>query len=137
MLYKNMDCVDVLTGNVEFEVSVDFVEGMYNSVSCKKSRNRNDEEIVKECVEILDMISEWKVKNGCVKNVGKRGKYDDVDITKMSDEDLSKMYESLASRRCYYRKNNVKKYEEINRRYDEVKEERKRRGIKKMMESLK
>lgn len=137
MLYKNMDCAEVLSGKAGFEVSVDFVDGMYNSVSCKKSRNRNDEEIVKECEEILKMINEWKMQNGCVKNVGKRGKYEDVDITEMSDEDLSKMYESLASRRCYYRKNNVKKYEEINRRYDEVKEERKRRSIKKMMESLK
>lgn len=136
MLYKNMDCAEVLSGKAGLEVSADFVDGMYNSVSCKKSRNRNNEEVVKECVEILQMIGEWKMQNGCVKSAGKRGKYDSVDIAELSDEDLSKMYESLASRRCYYRDNNAKKYAEINQRYDEVKAERKRRSIAKMMESL-
>ncbi len=138
MLYKGMDCVEVLSGKAGFEVSVDFVNGMYNSVSCKKSRNRNNEEVVRECEEILGMISEWKMKNGIVKSVGKRGKYDDVDIESLSDEVLGDMYECLYSRVWYYKGvGNKKKLEELEGRLDEVKMEKKRRNMVKIMEEMK
>ncbi len=129
--YKNMSVEEVLEmGNVGL------IDGMINSVNSKKSRNRKDKEVVKECEDVLKMLNEWKVKNGCVKSA-KRGKYEDVDISQMSDEDLAGMYESLYSRRCYYRKVNVKKFEEIERKIDEVKAEKKRRMIKKLSEEIK
>ena len=129
--YKNMSVEEVLEmGNVGL------IDGMINSVNSKKSRNRKDKEVVKECENVLKMLNEWKVKNGCVKSA-KRGKYEDVDISQMSDEDLAGMYESLYSRRCYYRKVNVKKFEEIEQKIDEVKAEKKRRMIKKLSEEIK
>lgn len=128
--YKDMSVNEVLEiGNVVL------VDGMINSVNSKKSRNRNDEEIVKECVEILQRLNEWKMQNGYVKSA-KRGKYEDVEISQMSDEDLAGMYESLYSRRCYYRKVDAKKFEEIERRIDEVKAEKTRRKIEALKASL-
>lgn len=131
MLYKGIECEEILkSGNVEL------IDKMVNSVSSKKSRNRGNVEFVKECEEILEKAKEWKMQNGFVKSA-KRGKYDGVDIMQMSDEDLAGMYESLASRRCYYAKVDKKKYGEIAKRYEEVKAERMRRKVKKMQEMLK
>lgn len=128
--YKNMSVDEVLEmGNIVL------VDGMINSVSSKKSRNRKDEEIVMECEETLKKLNEWKMENGCVKSA-KRGKYEDVEIESLSDEDLAGMYESLYSRRCYYRKVDVKKFAEIERKIDEVKAEKKRRMLKKLSEEL-
>ena len=128
--YKGMSVAEVLEmGNVVV------IDGMINSVNSKKSRNRKDEEIVKECVEVLEKLNEWKIQNGCVKSA-KRGKYEDVEISSMSDEDLAGMYESLYSRRCYYRKVDVKKFEEIERKIEEVKVEKTRRKIEALKASL-
>ena len=126
-----MDCMDVLeSGNVSW------IDGMINSVSCKKSRNRDNKEIVKECEEILEKCKEWKEKNGMVKS-SKRGKYDEVkDIKSLSDNELDGMYESLYSRRCYYRDNNKKKYDEICKRIEEIKKERLERKIERMKKEM-
>ena len=128
--YKDMTCEEVMEiGNVAL------VDGMINSVNSKKSRNRKNEEIVKECVEVINRLNEWKRENGCVKSA-KRGKYDNVEISLLSDEDLDGMYESLYSRRDYWKDLDAKKYQEICEKLEEVKSEKKRRRIEALKASL-
>lgn len=130
--YKGMSVDEVLEmGNAAL------VDGMINSVSSKKSRNRGDVDVVKECVEVLDRLNEWKEKNGLKSEGGKRGKYEGVEIESLNDGDLSGMYESLYSRRCYYGKvGNKKKVQEIEELIAEIKRVRTARKIEKLKESI-
>ena len=132
-----MDCVEVLSGKCG-EVGIEFVSGMKNSVRSKKSRNKKDREIVRECEEILDLIKKWEEERGIGKKEGNRGKYEGVEIKNLSDDDLSGMYESLYSRRSYYIKGgNSKKVKELDRKIEEVKNERRERKINKIREEMK
>lgn len=126
--YKGFEVEEVLEmGKVEV------VDGMINSVSSIKSRNRKDKEKVKECLEVLEMLKKWKEEKGFVK-VGKRGKYEGVEIKSLSDSELDGMYESLYSRRCYYRGLDDRKYKEIEGKLKEIKLERLERKKKKVKE---
>lgn len=129
--YKNMSVEEVVElGNVVL------VDGMINSVNSKKSRNRNNEEVVKECKEVLEKLNNWKMENGFVKS-GKRSKYESVVVGEMSEEDLNGMYESLYSRRSYYIKiGNSVKVKEIEEKIEKVKEEKKVRSYEKMKKEL-
>lgn len=132
--YKGYSVDEVLkSGNVCV------IDGMINSVSSKKSRYRGDKEIVKECENVLKKLNEYKEKNGLKKENGKRGKYDEVkSLEELSKEELDGMYESLYSRRCYYRKRgDNKRLKEVESRIEEIKKERlkrKRKELDKMIE---
>lgn len=114
--YKGYSVEEIISmGNVVL------IDGMINSVNSKKSRNRNSKEVVEECDKVLDMLKGWKEDNGFIK-VGKRGKYEGINIKEMSEEEISGYYESLYSRRWYYEKvGNKKKLEEVEGMIEEVK----------------
>lgn len=130
--YKGMSVEEVLElGNVAL------VDGMKNSMQSKKSREKKNAEVVAECVEIIEKLDAWKKDNGFVKNKGKRGKWDGVEIAGLSDGDLADMYEDMYSRRWYHGKvGNRKELAEIEQVLDEIKMEKKRRFKEKLMEEL-